>query len=520
MSPSPAGEVRVLAVWCPDWPVVAAERAGLVPPDAAVVVMHAHRVVARSTAARQAGIRQGMRQRDAQRICPQLWLVDADPGRDAVMFEPVVAAVEQVGAGVAVLRPGVCALAARGPVRFFGGEQAAAERIVEQVAVDCEVEVQVGIAEGMFAAVLAARASRLVPPGGTRSFLHALPIETLDRPRLTEVLRRLGVTTLGGFADLPGSDVLARFGSDAWLAHRLATGVDGRPLPVRRPPPDLVVEHRFDEPVQRVDTAAFAARMLGEQLHQRLAGYGLVATRLAIEATTVDGQELARVWRHDGVLTAQAIADRARWQLDGWLTQRRLAAGIAVLRLIPDGVVRTAELAPGLWDEAGQGQDRAHRAMHRVQGILGPDRVLVAVPGGGRHPGEQITLLPWGDQPAPVQEGPWPGRMPDPLPARLVQPTQPAQLYAVGGAQVAVDARLELSDAPATIMWTTPPHRRQQPQQQLGVASWFGPWPVEQRWWDQRQASRVVWLQLVLDDDRAVLVQLADGCWSVVGWFD
>ena len=519
MSSPPTDDIGVLAVWCPDWPVVAAERAGLVPPGAAVAVMHAHRVVARSVAARQAGIRQGMRQRDAQRICPQLWLVDADPGRDAVMFEPVVAAVEQVGAGVAVLRPGVCALAARGPVRFFGGQEVAAERIVEQVALDCEVEAQVGIAEGMFAAVLAARASKLVPPGGTPSFLHALPIETLDRPQLTEVLRRLGVTTLGGFADLPGSDVLARFGRDAWLAHRLATGVDDRPLPVRHPSPDLVVEHRFDEPVQRVDTAAFAARMLGEQLHQRLAGYGLVATRLAIEATTVDGQELARVWRHDGVLTAQAIADRARWQLDGWLTRRRLAAGIVVLRLIPDGVVRTAQLAPGLWGEAGEGQDRAHRAMHRVQGILGPDRVVVAVPGGGRHPGEQITLLPWGDQPESFPQGPWPGRLPDPLPSRLVQPPQAVQLRAIGGDDVAVDARLELSGAPATIMWT-PHHRQQQPQHRLGVVSCFGPWPVEQRWWDQRQASRVVWLQLVLDDDRAVLVELTDGCWSVVGWFD
>ena len=70
--------------------------------------------------------------------------------------------------------------------------------------------------------------------------------------------------------------------------------------------------------------AAFAARGLAERLHERLAGHGLACTRLVIEAVTADGQELHREWRHDGVLTAQAIADRTRWQLDGWLTYRRL----------------------------------------------------------------------------------------------------------------------------------------------------------------------------------------------------
>ena len=39
-------------------------------------------------------------------------------------------AVEEVAVGVEVIRPGACAMAARGPARYFGGEEAAAERIV------------------------------------------------------------------------------------------------------------------------------------------------------------------------------------------------------------------------------------------------------------------------------------------------------------------------------------------------------------------------------------------------------
>nr|WP_308221117.1 DNA polymerase Y family protein [Micromonospora sp. XM-20-01] len=351
---------RTLLLWCPDWPVLAAEIVDGVPATDPVVVLHANRVVACSERARAEGIRRGLRRREAQGRCPHLTVVDHDPGRDARAFEPVVAAVEEVVAGVEVIRPGACATAARGPSRYLGGEEAAAERIVEHVAQSCAVESQVGIADGVFAAGLAAREGRIVAPGGTREFLATRPVEALGRPALADLLRRLGVRTLGDFAALPAGDVLARFGFDGALAHRLAGGRDDRPLAVRQPPADLIVTADYDEPVDRVDAAAFAARTLAELLHERLAGYGLACTRLGIEAVTAHGQELHRVWRHDGLLTAAAIADRVRWQLDGWLTgsngrggmrPARPTAGIVRLRLVPDGVLAQAGLQPGLWGE-------------------------------------------------------------------------------------------------------------------------------------------------------------------------
>ncbi|MEE3917918.1 hypothetical protein V2I01_02265 [Micromonospora sp. BRA006-A] len=321
------------------------------------MVLHANRVIACSERARAGDPARAAPPRGAGR-CPHLTVVDHDPGRDVRAFEPVVAAVEEVVAGVEVIRPGACATAARGPSRYLGGEEAAAERIVEHVAQSCAVESQAGIADGVFAAGLAAREGRIVAPGGTREFLAARPVEALGRPALADLLRRLGVRTLGDFAALPAGDVLARFGFDGALAHRLAGGRDDRPLAVRQPPADLTVTADYDEPVDRVDAAAFAARMLAERLHERLAGYGLACTRLGIEAVTAHGQELHRVWRHDGLLTAAAIADRVRWQLDGWLSSSngrggtrpaRPTAGIVRLRLVPDGVLAQAGLQPGLW---------------------------------------------------------------------------------------------------------------------------------------------------------------------------
>ncbi len=207
-----AAPVRTMLLWCPDWPVLAAEIVDGVPATDPVAVLHANRVVACSERARAEGVRRGLRRREAQGRCPQLTVVEYDPGRDVRAFEPVVAAVEEVAAGVEVVRPGACALAARGPSRYLGGEEAAAERIVEHVAQSCAVESQVGIADGVFAAGLAARDGRIVPPGGTPEFLAALPVEALGQPALADLLRRLGVRTLGGFAALPAGAVLARPG--------------------------------------------------------------------------------------------------------------------------------------------------------------------------------------------------------------------------------------------------------------------------------------------------------------------
>jgi protein ImuB len=411
---------RTMLVWCPDWPVIAAEIVDGVGASGPVVVLHGNRVVACSETARLDGVRRGLRRREAQSRCPQLVVVEHDPGRDARAFEPVVAAVEEVAVGVEVIRPGACAMAARGPARYFGGEEAAAERIVEQIAESCSVESQIGIADGVFAAGLAARAGRVIAPGETREFLAGVPIAALERPELADLLTRLGVKTLGDFAALPAADVLTRFGFDGALAHRLASGLDHRPLAVRRPPPDLDVAETYDEPLERVDVAAFAGRVLAERLHDKLAAHGLACTRLGIEAVTADGQELHRVWRHDGTLTAAAIAERVRWQLDGWLTGARRGAparptaGLVRLRLIPDGVLVHLGLQPGLWGDAGAERDRAHRGLSRVQGLLGPEAVVTPVAGGGRSADDQVRMVPWGDErdperPAAPHDDPIPG---------------------------------------------------------------------------------------------------------------
>src|SRR5690349_12947312 len=213
--------VRVLALWSPDWPVTAAAHAAGVPPHQPAAVFVAGRVLACSAVARTQGVRRGLRRREAQARCPELAVLAPDPDRDARAFEPVVVAVEELAPGVEILRPGLVALPARGPASWFGGELTAAERLVDQVAARTGVEVQAGFADGLFAAVLAARRAVAVAPGDTPAFLAALGVEELDREpdidrsALVDLLRRLGLLSLGAFAALDPADVASRFGADA-----------------------------------------------------------------------------------------------------------------------------------------------------------------------------------------------------------------------------------------------------------------------------------------------------------------
>ena len=75
------------------------------------------------------------------------------------LFDQVLTAVTAFCPAVEAVEPGVCAFGARGPARYFGGETALAGRIIAAVA-DLGVQARVGVADGLFAAQLAARAAR------------------------------------------------------------------------------------------------------------------------------------------------------------------------------------------------------------------------------------------------------------------------------------------------------------------------------------------------------------------------
>ena len=577
--------LRVLVAWCPDWPVQAAG----IPYEMPVAVMDKGRVVACSPAARAEGVTTGLRRREAQRRCTGLVLVDGDPDREARAYEPVVAAVEALAPKVEILRPGECAFAAHGAARFHGGEQELVAKVTAAVdrALGGRGRCRAGIADGVFAAGLAARHGMLVPAGATPGFLAPFSVATLDRPDMTDLLTRLGLHTLGQLAVLPGADLAARFGPEGVRAHRLASGEDERPGNPRRPPPDLLVATTIDPPAQRVDVAAFAAKALADQLSARLRQLGLACLSLRIEVETEHGERLARVWRHQDGFAGQArrgapsraaaMAERVRWQLDGWLAgspASQPSGAISRLVLAAEEVTADRGRQLGFWGEESERRERALRAMAKVQGLLGPEAVHTVELRGGRAPADRVAFtsqpgiaasgpvgppaVPSGSTtplasgrrpprsarpdppsvsarsarlPPPAWGAPPAGRAGRPPPAGQAweQAPWPGQVPAPAPAVVHPEPlAAEVADATGAVvavggrgLASAPPARlRIAGGPWTAITAWAGPWPVDERWWDPGLHRRLARLQVVTADGTAHLLKLSGGAWWVEATYD
>ena len=509
---------RSLVMWLPDWPVLAYRREAARPPraDTPVAVFENNTVVACSAAARAQGVRRGQRRRDAQALCPSLVVIAADPVRDARVFAPVVALIEEHAPGVQIVRPGLCALRARGPARYYGGEDEAARTLVRLLVAEGFTDARASVADGVFTAEHAARVTRadepvrVVPGGQAAAFLAPLPVTALEDPDLASLLARLGVHTLGEFAAMPVERVRERFAERGARLHALASGRDSQPVQPRTPPPELRREVAFEPPLELADQIAFGMRVAAEEFIARLGEQNLVCTEVRVVLSGERGERSERVWLHPGSFDAGAVVDRVRWQLaeDG---RGIFGSGVAGVSIEPEAVDEASHHVKGLF---GAGPDeRVHHALSRVQAMLGHRAVVTPVVGGGRWLAERQVLVPWGDRAVTAKDRarPWPGSLPDPLPATVYPEPRLVEVTDVAGASVTVGDRDALSAPPAIL---------DAGGRRMRIREWAGPWPISERGWDPLRRRRAHRFQVVDDDGGAWLLVVEEGEWRAEGRYD
>ncbi|WP_432559545.1 DNA polymerase Y family protein [Granulicoccus sp. GXG6511] len=509
--------MRAMALWCPDWPVHAIRQTAVgeaLPPGSPLAVVSAGAVYACSPEARSFGVRRGLRLRDAQARCPELVTLDHDPGLDRRAFEPVLAIVEETVPQVQSVRPGLCVFRVRGAARYLGGEPEVAAVIAEQLAHFGVPETRFGVADGLFAAQQAARRAdpgecTVITEGGDAAFLAGLPVTVLEQPALTDLLRRLGLRTLGDFASLSERDVVNRFGPEGAAAHRLARGGDRRTVTARIPPRDFERTQSFEPALTRIDEVAFSLRATAEAFVADLADAQLVCSSLWVAIHDESGHVGERLWRHPRWFRAADVIDRVRWQLAAEGTR----AGVSTVRFVPEDLAAAGNFTETLW--GGGSDDRIQRAVSKLQGSLGREAVVSVVLHGGRTPADRQATVAWGD---PVTGGrpvarPWPGQLPAPAPATVYAPPLPATVLGPTGRSVTITDRGRLSGTPTRFRAGT--MRESQP-----VHAWAGPWPADERWWDGDRAHRAARCQLVAADGSAWLVAVSGDEWCTEARYD
>lgn len=152
---------------------------------------------------------------------------------------------------------------------------------------------------------LAKIASGLAKPDGMRvvrrdeerSLLDGLPVRRLwgIGPVAGEKLHRLGIETIGAFAALSEAEAADILGGTVGPAlHRLARGIDDRPVAENAPAKQISAESTFPEDLTTLDQLREAMGPIGEHAHRRLEKDGRGARTVTVKLKKSDMSTLTR----------------------------------------------------------------------------------------------------------------------------------------------------------------------------------------------------------------------------------
>jgi DNA polymerase-4 len=269
-------------------------------------------VSAASYEARRYGVFSAMPSVRAQRLCPNAVFL---PGQPA-LYRSASRHVHEVFASFTPLVEGIALdeafLDVSGAMRHHGGPLQIADRIRDRVAVEVGITCSVGIAPNKFLAKIASKAAKpratpqgvepgpgvvIVEPGRETEFLHPLPVRALwgVGPATHAKLDNVGVKTVGELAALDESVVVAMLGNAVGRhLHRLAHGLDDRPVEPHRDAKSIGHEETFAADVFEVDVLHSHLVRLSEAVAARVRSAELVARTLTVKIKFANFRSITR----------------------------------------------------------------------------------------------------------------------------------------------------------------------------------------------------------------------------------
>ncbi|MEZ0339659.1 DNA polymerase IV [Mycobacterium sp. pV006] len=192
------------------------------------------------------------------------------------------------------------------PAELSGATEGDVEEFCE------ELRARVRAVTGLVASVgagsgkqLAKIASGLAKPDGVRvvardeeqRLLAGLPVRRLwgIGPVAEDKLHRLGIETIGAFAALSEAEAANILGATVGPAlHRLAHGIDDRPVAENAPAKQISAESTFAEDMRTLDQLRDAIVPIGEHAHRRLLKDGRGARTVTVKLKRSDMSTLTR----------------------------------------------------------------------------------------------------------------------------------------------------------------------------------------------------------------------------------
>ncbi|MFJ3882526.1 DNA polymerase IV [Streptomyces sp. NPDC090077] len=193
-------------------------------------------------------------------------------------------------------------LEAGGAAFDSAGARAAGERLRADITALTGLSGSVGLAGSKMLAKIASEEAKpdgllLIAPGTERALLAPMPVRTLPGvgPATGEHLRRAGITTVGELAEA-GEDELVRMVGRAHGVglHRMALGLDDRPVVAERDAKSVSVEDTFDVDLHDRVRIRYEVQRLADRCTGRLRASGHSGRTIVLKVRRYDFSTLTR----------------------------------------------------------------------------------------------------------------------------------------------------------------------------------------------------------------------------------
>jgi DNA polymerase IV len=333
--------------------------------------------------ARKYGLHSGMPLSRAKRLCPDGIYVPVDmekyiqeSRKIKKIFSDFTPLAESVGCDEAFLDVTGCE-------NLFGSALEIAKKIKGRIYEETNLTSSAGIAPNKFLAKLA---SSINKPNGLTCLddteevlakVRLLPISYIwGVGRVTEEeLARMGIKTIGDLADMPFALVRKKFGENGEIIHKMANGIDNRPVIASAEPKSVGRETTYEIDTDNLGTVKATLLSLSQRVSKNLMDIGYKAKTVTLKIRYSDFKTAsARVTLKEHISSSFGIYRACVPLLDRFDIGKKKVrlVGISTSNLLSD-----AENECSLFKEENK-QENLSKAMYEISKRFGDKKLAIA----------------------------------------------------------------------------------------------------------------------------------------------
>ena len=329
-------------------------------------------VASASYEARPFGIHAGMPSSRARRLCPQAIFIQANLPRYRDASSKFMKILADFPPHIEPLGLDEAYLDLTEYEQLYGTPRQLALAIKERICKELKITASVGIGTCKVVAKIASDLCKPdglleIAPGEERDFLNPLPVAKLPGvgKRTEQVLKQMGITTIGELASLPLEAVKSQLGAIGITIHRYANGVDDRRVEAPGEPKSISQQITFAQDTLEQSFLEANLHKLCEEVSIKLRSQGKQARCVTLRLRYADFKTITRqVTLKEASNASQAIFTTALYLFNKALTRREKS-----IRLIG---VKVSNLVSGerqlrLFDPERERMERLDKAIDQIR---------------------------------------------------------------------------------------------------------------------------------------------------------